>query len=337
MADDRLSFLKFRPGVLRRTSLAPVSKVAPGRSNVKSSRAVAYSKPRSCRFRITAPGSRACLHALPGQAAELALRDGTGHPLRTTGPERVVRPSPGSFPRRAILPTSCCPPDFACRQAGQRKVISQALELGAVEGLGHRKSSAILDNPESTVRDCLRTFKANAPAVTEVVAARVHRAIAEAVMSCFFNCSCAQWQARTMSFSCGPMRWCSSVKVSMRHCFSWPRKARFRQCQTRPVHGREGLGWARCAGRGTWPGHRIRGTTECVRARWFFGFSWGCGQHIHAKVANAARGHDASDNISTGNNYLDMVATRNCDSLTVAPISFADPSRNAEQKAGAIR
>ena len=45
------------------------------------------------------------------------------------------------------------------------------------------------------------------------------RAIAETAMSCFFSCSCAQWPARTVSFSRGPMRWCSSVNVTWRIAF----------------------------------------------------------------------------------------------------------------------
>ncbi|WP_220094052.1 helix-turn-helix domain-containing protein [Arthrobacter sp. AQ5-05] len=55
------------------------------------------------------------------------------------------------------------------------------MELNAVEGLGHRKIAARLGRPESTVRDWIRTFKTNIPAITEAFTARVHRATAEAL------------------------------------------------------------------------------------------------------------------------------------------------------------
>lgn len=48
------------------------------------------------------------------------------------------------------------------------------------------------------------------------------------------------------------------------------------------------------------------------------------GRHVHAKVTNAVKDNDTSTNISTGINYLDLVATRHRQSLTAAPISFAD-------------
>lgn len=48
------------------------------------------------------------------------------------------------------------------------------------------------------------------------------------------------------------------------------------------------------------------------------------GRHVHAKVTNAVKDNDTSTNISTGINYLDLVATRHRESLTGAPISFAD-------------
>lgn len=45
---------------------------------------------------------------------------------------------------------------------------------------------------------------------------------------------------------------------------------------------------------------------------------------MHAKVINAVKDNDSAANISTGINYLDLVATRHRQSLTAAPISFAD-------------
>ncbi|RAX47981.1 hypothetical protein DQ353_17460 [Arthrobacter sp. AQ5-05] len=89
-------------------------------------------------------------------------------------------------PRRAI----CCgceathillPAEFACRRADHMEVLAEAVELNAVEGLGHRKIAARLGRPESTVRDWIRTFKTNIPAITEAFTARVHRATAEAL------------------------------------------------------------------------------------------------------------------------------------------------------------
>nr|WP_227878703.1 Mu transposase C-terminal domain-containing protein [Arthrobacter dokdonellae] len=48
------------------------------------------------------------------------------------------------------------------------------------------------------------------------------------------------------------------------------------------------------------------------------------GRHVHAKVTNAVKDNDTATNISTGINYLDLVATRHRESMTAAPISFAD-------------
>lgn len=61
------------------------------------------------------------------------------------------------------------------------------------------------------------------------------------------------------------------------------------------------------------------------------------GRHVHAKVANAVKDHDSATNIATGINYLGLVATRHRESLTAAPISFADLHGNTEQKAEATR
>ena len=61
------------------------------------------------------------------------------------------------------------------------------------------------------------------------------------------------------------------------------------------------------------------------------------GRHVHSKVTNAVKDNDTSTNISTGINYLDLVATRHRESLTAAPISFADIHENTEQKTGALR
>ncbi|MCU6480606.1 Mu transposase C-terminal domain-containing protein [Arthrobacter sp. A2-55] len=48
-------------------------------------------------------------------------------------------------------------------------------------------------------------------------------------------------------------------------------------------------------------------------------------RHVHAKAVNAVKDTDTSAvNISSGINYLDLVATRHRESLTGAPISFAD-------------
>ncbi|MCZ2405042.1 DDE-type integrase/transposase/recombinase [Paenarthrobacter sp. Z7-10] len=48
-------------------------------------------------------------------------------------------------------------------------------------------------------------------------------------------------------------------------------------------------------------------------------------RHVHAKATNAAKDNDTSAlNLSSGINYLDLVATRHRESLTGAPISFAD-------------
>ncbi|MGP9504414.1 helix-turn-helix domain-containing protein [Specibacter sp. AOP5-B1-6] len=55
------------------------------------------------------------------------------------------------------------------------------MELNAAYGRGHRKIAARLDRPESTVRDWLRDFRANAPAIVAAFAVRVHRATAEAL------------------------------------------------------------------------------------------------------------------------------------------------------------
>ena len=48
------------------------------------------------------------------------------------------------------------------------------------------------------------------------------------------------------------------------------------------------------------------------------------GRHVHSKVTNAVKDNDSATNISTGINYLDLVATRHRESLTSAPISFAE-------------
>jgi len=53
------------------------------------------------------------------------------------------------------------------------------------------------------------------------------------------------------------------------------------------------------------------------------------GRHVHAKVTNAVKDNDNATNISTGINYLDLVATRHRQSLTGAPISFADLHEHA--------
>ncbi|MGH7751714.1 MAG: Mu transposase C-terminal domain-containing protein, partial [Gemmatimonadales bacterium] len=61
------------------------------------------------------------------------------------------------------------------------------------------------------------------------------------------------------------------------------------------------------------------------------------GRHVHAKVANAARDNDTAAFIATGINYLDLVATRHRESLTAAPINFADLHEGNQQKTEAIR
>ncbi|GAA1889687.1 DDE-type integrase/transposase/recombinase [Paeniglutamicibacter psychrophenolicus] len=48
------------------------------------------------------------------------------------------------------------------------------------------------------------------------------------------------------------------------------------------------------------------------------------GRHVHAKVLNAVKDQDPATLITTGINYLDLVSTRHLESLTGAPISFAD-------------
>lgn len=73
------------------------------------------------------------------------------------------------------------PAEFACRRADHVETIAEAVELGATQGLGHRKIAVILDRPQSTVRGWIRDFKANAPQILAVFAARVHRATAEAL------------------------------------------------------------------------------------------------------------------------------------------------------------
>lgn len=73
------------------------------------------------------------------------------------------------------------PAEFACRRADHAEVLAEAVELGATEGMGHRKIAAILERPESTVRGWLRDFAANAPAIIEAFAARVHLATADAL------------------------------------------------------------------------------------------------------------------------------------------------------------
>lgn len=89
-------------------------------------------------------------------------------------------------PRRA----RCCgcevthillPAEFACRRADHVEIIAEAVELSAGPGLGYRKIAEKLHRPESTVRDWIRTVKANAPAITQAFTARVHRATAEAL------------------------------------------------------------------------------------------------------------------------------------------------------------
>ncbi|WP_129545468.1 helix-turn-helix domain-containing protein [Arthrobacter dokdonensis] len=60
-------------------------------------------------------------------------------------------------------------------------MIADAVELSAVAGLGFRKIAVKLDRPESTVRDWLRDFTANAPAIAAAFAVRVHRGTAEAL------------------------------------------------------------------------------------------------------------------------------------------------------------
>lgn len=47
-------------------------------------------------------------------------------------------------------------------------------------------------------------------------------------------------------------------------------------------------------------------------------------RHVHAKVTNAVNDQDPATNIGSGINYLDLVATRHRESLTAAPIRFAD-------------
>ncbi|MGH7753351.1 MAG: hypothetical protein ACRD0D_10385 [Acidimicrobiales bacterium] len=73
------------------------------------------------------------------------------------------------------------PPGLAARRADEVAVIAHAVELNAINGLGHRKVAQMLDRPETTVRDWMRTFQANAPAITAAFGARVHRATAEAL------------------------------------------------------------------------------------------------------------------------------------------------------------
>ena len=73
------------------------------------------------------------------------------------------------------------PPGLAARRADHAGVIAEAVELNIVQGAGHRKIAAVLGRPETTVRDWLRTFSANAPAVMAAFALRVHRGTAEAL------------------------------------------------------------------------------------------------------------------------------------------------------------
>lgn len=111
---------------------------------------------------------------------------GTLKPWRF-GQERVIRcqvPAANrpSTPRRARC-RDCgatqvlLPAVFASRRADEAAMIAEAVELSAVEGLGHRKIARRLGRPDSTVRDWIRTFTANAPAILASFAARVHRAI----------------------------------------------------------------------------------------------------------------------------------------------------------------
>lgn len=73
------------------------------------------------------------------------------------------------------------PPGLAARRADHAAIIAEAVELNTVQGAGHRKIAVVLGRAETTVRDWLRTFSANAPAVMTAFAARVHRATAEAL------------------------------------------------------------------------------------------------------------------------------------------------------------
>lgn len=73
------------------------------------------------------------------------------------------------------------PPGLAARRADAAAIIADAVELNTVQGAGHRKIAMVLGRPETTVRDWLRTFRANAPAVMTAFAARVHRATAESL------------------------------------------------------------------------------------------------------------------------------------------------------------
>lgn len=107
------------------------------------------------------------------------------------GVERVIRCGVPVMNRRFIPRRGrCCscgathillPAEFACRRADHAEVIADAVELSAAAGLGHRKIAARLDRPQSTVRDWLRDFRANAPAIVAAFAARVHRGTAEAL------------------------------------------------------------------------------------------------------------------------------------------------------------
>ena len=71
--------------------------------------------------------------------------------------------------------------ELAARRADSAAVIAEAVELNIVQGAGHRKIAKVLDRPETTVRDWLRAFRANAPAMVEAFTARVHRATAQAL------------------------------------------------------------------------------------------------------------------------------------------------------------
>lgn len=69
---------------------------------------------------------------------------------------------------------------LAARRADAAAVIAHAIELSTV-GLGHRRIAVVVDRPATTVRDWIRTFASNAPAIFAAFTARVHRATAQAL------------------------------------------------------------------------------------------------------------------------------------------------------------
>ena len=73
------------------------------------------------------------------------------------------------------------PVQLAARRADETSVIAQAVELNVASGWGHRKIAEKLGRPLSTVRDWIRDFRANAPAIATDFATRVHRATATAL------------------------------------------------------------------------------------------------------------------------------------------------------------